>query len=298
MKAFLVVALTGALVGAVPVEVSLNQKPLVATVVVRSGRVLLPFRAIFGALKATVKYDARTHVVIAQRGGERIVLKVGTHQSIVLAQHLYVPARYVAQSFGARVDYDAVDRIVFITDPALDTRVVQNPPVAPVQPPPNDVPATPPPFYTAPIPYATDNGYGSSVQSMNFYVPSNQYRYFPGQRLEFVLSAPPGGAAYAELCGLGRLPFINPPGSSQYFLGFIVPRRLSGHACSVRAEYAGALGARRSILLANTVEFPAVTPSPSPTPTPSPAPKRVPQPVGRSPQDRGPAPTPQGKPAQ
>lgn len=272
--------------GAAPVRVSLNEKPLSAPALVRNGRVLLPFRAILNALNATVSYDARTHSVHAERGSERIALKVGQHASAMVAGHLYAPVRYVCESLGGRVRYDAVSRSVHITDARDGTLVARAPDPDPA--------ATPAPAHNTPIPYATDDRSSGFAQSMNFYIPNDRYTYYPGERVEFVLDAPPGGSGYIDVCSAGRLQLSNPPGSTQYFANFVVPARFGGHACTATAYYYGALGARVRIALPNTIAFPAAAASPTPARTPSPKPtapraiSRPISPVSRKPQSTAP----------
>ncbi|MFN2527353.1 MAG: copper amine oxidase N-terminal domain-containing protein [Candidatus Baltobacteraceae bacterium] len=292
--AIFLIAVGSAMLGAAPVQVTLNDKPLAATAIVRAGRVLVPFRAIFSALHADVQYNGALHEVHARRGGDRVFIKIGTHNSIVVAGHLFVPVRYISESLGGKVSYDATDRIVFIADPRANMQVTQVPRTIAT-----DVPivatAT---FSPAPIAYATpdQNAPPTFVQSLNFYVPSNQRAYYPGDPLHFVLDAPPGGTAYLELCNSQRVQFINPLGSTMYFVDLRVPERLAGHSCSASAYFVGPLGARQIVELPFMLAFPqAATASPMPTPeptrttpapvaTPGPVATRATQPVYRAPQ--------------
>ena len=283
IHALLVAASAGA------IRVSLNEKPLAAAAIVRKARVFLPFRDLFTALKADVNYDSRTHVVRAHRGGDRISLAIGTRGSFVQTGRVYVPVRYVSQMLGSRVAYDRVNRIVSIIDvrAAMHAQhidhLAQSETTNALDP-----PATPRPPYTAPIPYATDSGNAAFAPFAHLYVPNNQFRYFPGERVSLALSAPPGGTVFADVCALGKITFINPPGTSQYFGSFTVPARLGNRYCPVTAYYTSAFGARRQIALQPGIEFAAITPPPSPSPTP--VARRVLLPVGR----RTPLPRPQG----
>ncbi|MDQ6930613.1 MAG: copper amine oxidase N-terminal domain-containing protein [Candidatus Eremiobacteraeota bacterium] len=276
------------------IRVSLNEKPLAVTAIVRRGHVLLPFRELFSALRARVSYNSRTHTVRALRGGDHVSFTVGTHDSVLRAGRVYVPVRYVSQMLGSRVAYDPVNRMVSILDVRAAMHAQRVARLAQAQRSNAvDAPATPRPLYTAPIPYATDNGDSAFAPFTHLYVPNNQYRYFPGERVSLVLSAPPGGSVFADVCGLGKLAFVNPPGTSQYFGTFTVPARLGNRYCPVTAYYTSAFGARRRIGLPQTIEFAAaVTPSPSPRPVPTTTPvaHRMIQPVGR----RTPLPRPQG----
>ena len=259
----------------------------------RHGRVLLPFRAIFAALHADVQYNAALHEVHAQRGGDRVFIKIGTHDSIIVADRLFVPVRYISESLGGKVSYDAADRIVFITDPRANMSLTHVPRSISTDAP---VIATAT-FSPQSIAYATPdpNAPPNSMQSLNFYVANNQRTYYPGDPLHFVLNAPPGGTAYLDICNAGRVQFINPPGSSMYFVDLKATNRLAGHSCTATAYFVGPLGARQTVALPFTLAFPQVaTPTPHPTPTPTAvptapptpfvAPTRVTQPVYRAPQ--------------
>ncbi|GAC1357056.1 MAG: hypothetical protein NVSMB31_17600 [Vulcanimicrobiaceae bacterium] len=388
--------------GATPISVSLNDRPLAATAIVRSGRVLLPFRAIFRALHAGVTYRSDAREVTAKRAGDSVLLRIGSRDALVNGRHVildvapqiigdrtFVPVRFVAQSLGGRVQYDAADRIVFISDPRAQTvaQTIQPPShrapeVRNLAPAPGQISQGGYPMISASIvsqgspvdrgrlqlfvdgrevsnhitfdgtvlSYTPSSAFGNgphtiSVQgtdlagdafsrewtftnqyvvnsayssypsqfaAINFYIPSNAYTYYPGQRVQFVLVAPPGGIAYLQLCGFNEIPFLNPFGSDQYFLSFIVPVRLQGRACSPIAYYTGALGSRTAIPLHSTLEFarpqPTATPQPAPLPTPQATPaQRTTEPVYRQPLSATSRPSsrpkprattpPQGKPA-
>ncbi|MBC5816047.1 MAG: copper amine oxidase N-terminal domain-containing protein [Candidatus Eremiobacteraeota bacterium] len=289
----ILIAVGTATLGAPPVQVTLNENPLAAPAIMRDGRVLLPFRAIFSALHADVKYDAALHEVHAQRGGDRVFIKVGTHNSIVVADHLFVPVRYISESLGAKVSYDSTDRIVFITDTRANMKLTQVPRIVATDAPPVATATFSPP----PIAYATPdpNAPPNFIQSLNFYVPSNQRTYYPGDPLHFVLDAPPSGTAYLQLCNYERVQFIHPRGTTMYFVDLRVPNRLAGHSCSATAYFIGPLGARQAVMLPFPLAFletstptprPTATPTPVPTPSPTPfvIPSRVTEPVFRMPQ--------------
>ncbi len=97
-----------------------------ATIV--GGRTLVPFRALFEALGASVHYDAATSVITATRGrtrvtlhpesklfvvnGESIILDVSTR---VVNGRLMVPVRVIAMSLGADVGYDPDEQLVYVS---------------------------------------------------------------------------------------------------------------------------------------------------------------------------------------
>lgn len=289
----MIALVAGALIAAAPVQISVNDAPLAATAVERNGRVLVPFRSIFSALGATVAYRADGHRVSAHRGGANIVLSAGSRDATlngfpvkldvapqILDERVFVPLRFVAQALGARVTYDAADRMVFVRDPlavrpigAVPAQAVQNTPVP-------TYPTSPPVPYVVGQSYPMYGGVG-----FNLYVPS-AYRgnvFFPGDRVRFVLEAPPGGTAFLRICGFGNLPFVNPPGTTQYFTSFVVPDRFRNRDCNAIAYYTGALGAQQTIELPHLIYFAAPTPAPTPRPTATPTPdaRRSTEPVFR-----------------
>ncbi|MGN1007926.1 MAG: leucine-rich repeat protein [Butyricicoccus sp.] len=98
--------------------------------VVESGRTLVPLRAIFEAMGATVGWDDATKTVTATRGGDTIKLTLGDKTLYkngkavmtldVPAKSLngrtVVPARAVAEAFGADVGWIAAAKIVTIDE--------------------------------------------------------------------------------------------------------------------------------------------------------------------------------------
>lgn len=115
----------------------------------RAGRVLVPLRGIFERLGASVVYQAGT--INATKGQTTISLRIGSTQATVngeiqnldvaafiVGSTTYVPLRFIAQSLGARVGYDASTRIVAIDLPGRE-------PVNPMPRPPMPRPPMPPP---------------------------------------------------------------------------------------------------------------------------------------------------------
>lgn len=114
--------------------VTINRTPvrLEARPVLERARALLPARAIFEALHASVRYALVGHRVLIRRDRRDIVITLGSARGSVDGRsvkvdpvaHLYdgrtyVPLRFVAESLGARVDYAAESRLVEIADPEL-----------------------------------------------------------------------------------------------------------------------------------------------------------------------------------
>ena len=125
-------SLTVNTVGGIPkVKVFLNGKRIRfdQPPIIQNGRTLVPLRAIFEAMNATVSWDDKTKTVTAKKGDTTIVMTIGNKTmkkngvaieldvppQIVNGRTL-VPARAVAESFGAKVDWDGSTRTVTITE--------------------------------------------------------------------------------------------------------------------------------------------------------------------------------------
>lgn len=109
------------------VAVSVNDRPLEVSAIVERGRVLLPMRATFDALGASISYEANGRIVIAHTLNHSLRLPIGERSAQidgqpvtlevparVLANRIYVPLRLVAQSMGAIVGYDARAQLVTV----------------------------------------------------------------------------------------------------------------------------------------------------------------------------------------
>ncbi|MEC0175463.1 copper amine oxidase N-terminal domain-containing protein [Paenibacillus favisporus] len=92
------------------------------------GRAMLPMRAIFEALDATLDWNAKTKTVTAKRDQTTIVLKIGSTSAIVNNRTLsldvpgqiykgstMVPVRFVSEALGEKVDWNASNKTVTIT---------------------------------------------------------------------------------------------------------------------------------------------------------------------------------------
>ncbi|MCR4419048.1 MAG: phosphate ABC transporter substrate-binding protein PstS family protein [Clostridia bacterium] len=138
----LLLALVCCLVGpaaaarAADISVRVDGKELVldSPPVLDQGRVLVPMRAVFEALGATVKWEAATQTVSGQKGNTSVILKVGQKQATVsgksvaldaparlVSGRVLVPLRFVAEALGASVSWDAAVRRVNITSQATAT---------------------------------------------------------------------------------------------------------------------------------------------------------------------------------
>lgn len=107
--------------------VTVNDRPIDVAAIVERGRVLLPMRATFTALGASVRYDPHGRVIIARNAQHALRLQIGSRDAIVdghparlevpariVAARTYVPLRFVAQAMGAVVGYDARANLVSV----------------------------------------------------------------------------------------------------------------------------------------------------------------------------------------
>jgi hypothetical protein len=94
-----------------------------------NGRTLVPVGAIFAAMGAVVNWDEATQTVTAERGNVTISLTIGSTTMLrndvevildvpptIVNDRTMVPARVVAESFGAVVSWDEDSRTVIITE--------------------------------------------------------------------------------------------------------------------------------------------------------------------------------------
>jgi len=96
--------------------------------VIVDGRTLLPLRAVFDLLGATIEWDGATQTVYAKRAGVDITLTIGASEIWVNGQpkaldvraqimngRTMVPVRAVADAFGCGIGWDAATSTVIIT---------------------------------------------------------------------------------------------------------------------------------------------------------------------------------------
>ena len=106
--------------------------------VIIEGRTLVPLRAIFEALGATVEWNGETKTVTSTKGDVTIKLAIGSNvlnkndesveldvpAQIVGEGYTMVPARAIAESFGVTVDWDDATKTVVLTSPVVEAPVV------------------------------------------------------------------------------------------------------------------------------------------------------------------------------
>lgn len=112
------------------VNVIVNGKELTnAYAVQEQGRTLVAIRPIFDALDGTLHWDQSTQTATGQRGNNRLEITIGSHSAKVNNKTVtldvpgkisngmtLVPARFIAESLGATVDFDDVRNSVLILE--------------------------------------------------------------------------------------------------------------------------------------------------------------------------------------
>jgi len=103
------------------IRILLDGAPMTVEVapVIRAGRVLVPFRALFEAFGATVGWQEATETVTGQLGTTSIALRLNREEAVVngrtvrldvapfvMAGRTLVPLRFVAENLGADVTWD------------------------------------------------------------------------------------------------------------------------------------------------------------------------------------------------
>lgn len=105
-----------------------NPEPLIY-----EGRTLVPFRALAESLGLTVGFDAGTDTVLAANGQMDIRMQIGGHTAtvngqpvaldvppMILQDRTFVPARFLSESVGAQVAWDAANATVEIASQPRD----------------------------------------------------------------------------------------------------------------------------------------------------------------------------------
>jgi hypothetical protein len=97
------------------------------------GRTMVPMRVIFEAMGAGVDWNGASQTVTSRKDGTTVELTVGQTAAykdgalialdaapVVVGDRTLVPLRFVAESFGADVNWDAVNSIAVITTPDVN----------------------------------------------------------------------------------------------------------------------------------------------------------------------------------
>lgn len=112
------------------IQVFIDGSPLTMDVApsLEQGRTLVPLRAIFEALDATVEWNESDQNVTAQKGNMSVRLQIGNNSALkngmqvmldvpprIVNDRTLVPLRFVSESLGAQVDWDGINQKVSIT---------------------------------------------------------------------------------------------------------------------------------------------------------------------------------------
>lgn len=102
--------------------------------IIENGRTLVPLRAIFEALGATVEWEQSTQTVTAVKDDITITLKIGDNSLVKIGVRIQldvpamivngrtlVPVRAISESFGVDVEWDGDNRTVILTDVSNNT---------------------------------------------------------------------------------------------------------------------------------------------------------------------------------
>lgn len=102
--------------------------------IIQNGRTLVPLRAIFEAMGASVSWDGTNQTVTAKRGDTTIILKVGSTQPTVNGQvwpldvpakivsdRTLAPLRFVGEAYGGTVAWNEASRTINISSPSAST---------------------------------------------------------------------------------------------------------------------------------------------------------------------------------
>ncbi|MCL1884928.1 MAG: glycoside hydrolase family 11 protein [Defluviitaleaceae bacterium] len=98
-------------------SVSLDVAPFVDTV---TNRTMIPFRVIAEGLGADVGWDEDTRTVHFTRSGVHSSIQIGTPlpggmgEAVIIDGRTFVPIRFVSEELGSRVEWDGVNRAVYI----------------------------------------------------------------------------------------------------------------------------------------------------------------------------------------
>jgi len=286
---------------AAPFVVTVNGTPVRADVppLIQRGRLLLPARAVFGALGADVSYDGKTGHVMVRRGSLSVQITIGSALALVgqvpvsldVPAQIYdgrtmVPLRFVAQGLGATVRYEAASRTVAIVQ---SSAALAPPPssgsVALAGPTTGAPPSYAQPNAALPAPPAYNQpGYVQPGYAPPQYAPALLGAEMLDDSVAIVLGGPLGGSGYLNLCGYGNVPLIYDPLRGGYYAQLPLPYNAYQPACYVTGYFYDPAGASHYVRLPapfafdtrRTSERPRPTPSPSPSPTPAPTPTNDP----------------------
>jgi hypothetical protein len=133
----LLASLPGTALADDPVKVVVNGKNVVfpdaQPYIDNNGRIIVPLRFVSEALNCDVKWNGETQTVTIDRSRIHVELTIGKKEITVLRiektmdttavlknERTLVPARFVSEAFGCKVNWDQKTRTATITDPGKD----------------------------------------------------------------------------------------------------------------------------------------------------------------------------------
>lgn len=228
------------------------------------GRVMVPLRGIFEQLGATVDWNPDNQTILASGNGRHVQLQIGSYDATVngrlttmdvqpqiVEDTTMVPLRFIAQSLGARVDWQPDNDLVAIStrperpqrfvppsQPAPPPTIVTPPPTVIIEkpaPPPVVAPPPPPPAPAMAtlhrdmvIPMVLDRRIASNEsrdgEHFTLSVPNGYEDIPPGTVVEGVVrSAKSAGEDHAGSLDLRFTAMRFPDGHEYPIFGFVTP---------------------------------------------------------------------------
>jgi hypothetical protein len=96
--------------------------------VIQHGRTIVPLRSIFEALGVNIQWDGKTGTVKANKGAKKVMLKIGSpvatvnnkavtldEKAQIIKGRTMVPLRFVSESLGAKVTWNAATHTAVIS---------------------------------------------------------------------------------------------------------------------------------------------------------------------------------------
>jgi len=123
------------------ISIYINNAPVTFDVapVIRNGRTLVPFRAIFEAIDANVCWKDETRTALGTKDNVLIELPIGKNYGIVNGTNItldvpasivnsrtMVPLRFISENMGFDVGWDGPSRTITLTDNTANLEVVNN----------------------------------------------------------------------------------------------------------------------------------------------------------------------------
>jgi len=111
------------------IKVQIHGRPVIfdSQPVIKYNRTLVPLRSIFEVLGANVKWDSKTQTVTAEKEGKTVELTINKKEASVDGNKItldvpatiidgrtFVPARFISESMGAKVAWNAAEKTVII----------------------------------------------------------------------------------------------------------------------------------------------------------------------------------------